>query len=81
MTEPRLILRSRPAKRRSLGAVAVAAACVLACSLPALAGLASGAVFSRFDAPVWLVIVAAGAIACVVAAVRCRRGGRPRGYC
>lgn len=80
MTDPQTTLPSRPRQRRSLGPL-VAAACILACTLPALMGLASGAAFTLFDAPVWLVILGAGAIAGVVARVRQRRGGRTDGCC
>lgn len=71
VTEPRPTLASsRAPQRRCMGALVVAAACILAGTLPAGAGLASGAVFTLFDAPGWLVILAAGTIAGVVAGVR-----------
>lgn len=69
--------------RRSIGAFVLAAACLLACTIPAVVGFASAGVLDRvFEAPGWLTVtVAAVAMAATVAlaialARRRRTGGR-----
>lgn len=71
----------RAGSRRQIGALLVAAACVLACTLPVIGGFIAGTVFDRvLDAPAWLAVLVALAAAVSIAAARRRRArGRSDG--
>jgi hypothetical protein len=79
MTTPTPVRRA--GSRREIGVLLVAAACVLACTVPVFGGFVAGTVFDRvLDAPAWLAVLVAVGVAISIAAARRRRAnGRSDG--